>query len=397
MNLAINFGLTKKGFIAPTYQENLDSIEDDFRSKFGNDIVLTSNSNFGILAREIAWRETLMIQELQRTYYAGFISTATDSALDRLGANIGLTRKVAMPATADIEITTDGEYLIQAGEQFETDDGIVFNLLDDVLTTQQSDGSWKGIGTVEADETGSMTNVEAGKINTISNPDDNVLTVTNPEKAGGGQDEETDQEYSKRLIEDNGARPGPTENGIKSALRALPGVRQVNIVDNDKADTDDYGNPPYSVHIYVLGGKAQDIAKTLVDHVAIGITMTGKQNIEVIDNTGNKRTVNFDFATDKPIFVKVQIETNGAYNSESGTSSIKNSVAEYINSLEMGQTIHITKMYKAIYSIPGIENAQIMIGASKEAISNSDIKLSKFEAPSCDMDDVEVIVDGVHN
>lgn len=392
-----NFGLTRNGFTAPTYQENLDSVEDDFRSKFGNDIVLTSNSNFGILARVIAWRETTMIQELQRTYYSSFYSTATESALDRLGANIGLTRKVAMPATAEIEITTDGEYLVQAGEQFETEDGIIFDLLSDVVTKQQDDGTWKGTGTVEAEETGSITNVEAGKINTISNPDDNVLEVTNPEKAGGGQDDESDEEYRQRLIEDNGARPGPTENGIKSALRALPGVRQVNIVDNDKADTDQYGNPPYSVHIYVLGGNAQEIAKTIMDHQAIGITLTGKQHIEVADKTGEKKTVNFDFAEDKPIYVHVEVETNGAYNSENGSNLIKASVAQYINSLEMGQTIHITKMYKSIYSIQGIENATVTIGTAKEAVSSTDIKLDKFEAPSCDIDNVEVTTDGVHN
>ena len=71
--LSQNWGLTENGFIAPSYEEVLDSVEDDFISKFGTDIVLTSNSNFGILARLIAWRETLMIQELQKNYYSAFM------------------------------------------------------------------------------------------------------------------------------------------------------------------------------------------------------------------------------------------------------------------------------------------------------------------------------------
>lgn len=49
--LALNFGLDSTGFTAPTYDEILDSIETDMQAKFGNDIVLTSNSNFGIIAR----------------------------------------------------------------------------------------------------------------------------------------------------------------------------------------------------------------------------------------------------------------------------------------------------------------------------------------------------------
>ena len=45
--MAIKFGLTNRGYIAPTFAEWLDDIEDDFRSRFGDDIVITSNSNFG--------------------------------------------------------------------------------------------------------------------------------------------------------------------------------------------------------------------------------------------------------------------------------------------------------------------------------------------------------------
>ena len=76
MALSQNWGLTENGFVAPSYEEVLDSVEDDFISKFGTDIVLTSNSNFGILARLIAWRETLMIQELQKSWLSGFSATS---------------------------------------------------------------------------------------------------------------------------------------------------------------------------------------------------------------------------------------------------------------------------------------------------------------------------------
>lgn len=395
--MALNFGLSESGFISPTYQEILYEIEDDFQTRFGEDIPLTSNSNFGILARLMAWRIKEVIDQLQAVYYSAYINTATENALDYLGSNIGLPRKVATPATAEITIKTEDEYLIQNGEQFETENGIIFDLIKDVVTTKKDDGTWSGTGTVQSEDVGAFTNVEAGKITVVSNPDENIISVTNVEKAGGGQDYETDEEYRLRLIEDNNARPGPTESGIKSALRALPGVRQVNIVDNDKADTDEYGNPPYSVHVYVLGGNAQEIAKTLVEYSAVGITMTGSENVKVVDATGQEKMVQFDFAQDKPIYSKVQIETNSEYNVDDGVDAIKEAVAEYINSLTMGQTIHITKMYKNIYAIPGIENAEITIGSNSDEVAAKDIKLNKFEAPSCAPENVEVDIDGVHN
>lgn len=395
MPLSQSWGLTENGFIAPTYEEVLDSVEDDFISKFGDDIVLTSNSNFGIIARLIAWRETLMIQELQQNYYAAFISTATDTSLDRVGSNMGVGRKVAQPAFATIEVTTDGQYLIETGETFETDDGYVFDLIKDITTTQQPDGTWKGTGIVQSEENGSMNNVAANKITMESNPDDNVLSITNPEPAGGGQDYEDDETYRARLLEENAAKPGPTAWGMKSALMELPGVRDVNPVENDKADADKWGNPPYSVHIYVLGGDDNEIAHTIVNHEAAGITLVGSKAIDVQDATGNKRTVHFDHAIDKPIYVKVKVNVNENWNDDEGADDIKTAVADYINHLIIGKTLFLTRLYPLVYGVNGIDEATIMIGTHQGTLGGNDIVNDINEAVSCDTNNIEVDVNGV--
>lgn len=395
MQLSQSWGLTENGFIAPTYEEVLDSVEDDFISKFGDDIVLTSNSNFGIIARLIAWRETLMIQELQQNYYAAFISTATDTSLDRVGSNMGVGRKVAQPAFATIEVTTDGQYLIETGETFETDDGYVFDLIKDITTTQQPDGTWKGTGIVQSEENGSMNNVAANKITMESNPDDNVLSITNPEPAGGGQDYEDDETYRARLLEENAAKPGPTALGMTSALMELPGVRDVNPVENDKADADKWGNPPYSVHIYVLGGDDNEIAHTIVNHEAAGITLVGSKAIDVQDATGNKRTVHFDHAIDKPIYVKVKVNVNENWNDDEGADDIKTAVADYINHLIIGKTLFLTRLYPLVYGVNGIDEATIMIGTHQGTLGGNDIVNDINEAVSCDTNNIEVDINGV--
>lgn len=392
--MAIKFGLTNRGYIAPTFAEWLDDIEDDFRSRFGDDIVITSNSNFGILARIFAWRLTEISQQMEYVYNSGFYSTAMDSALDRLGNNIGIFRKVARPAHTDIKIQTDGEYLVQAGEQFETDDGIVFDLTQDVVTTQDKDGNWFGTGPLESEETGAMNNVEANTIVNLSDPDENVLAVTNPEKASDGQDDEDDETFRQRLIMENSAKPGPTENGIKSALYNLVGVRDVSIVPNDTDHVDAYGNLPGSVHIYVLGGNKQDIADTLVNRLPAGCVLNGSQVIDAVDVSGNKKTIKFDFATDKPIFVKVNVKTNDAWNADSSATDIKEQVAQFIPRLEMGQTVFLTKLYPIVYDINGVEEATVEIGTSKDNLNDKDIPIEWFEAPSCDVVNVEVVING---
>ena len=393
--MASDFGLHKRGFVAPTYEEVLDSVMDDFQQRFGTDIVLTSNSNFGIIARLIAWRETLLIQELQKTYYSAYISTATESSLDRLGTNLDLPRKVATPSFADIEIKTEEEYLIQAGEQFETADGVLFDLIKDVVTSKNPDGTYTGIGTVQSVDTGAYNNVLPNTITIMYNPDENVVSVTNPEKAAGGQDYEDDATYRARLIMENVAKPGPSAAGIKSALMNLSGVRQVNVVENPNAEANQYGDPPYSVHIYVLGGKEQDIAQCLVDHVAAGITMAGTKQITVPDNTGTPQTVSFDFAKDKPIYATVQIRTNEEWNADEGVQDVKQAISDYVNNLLMGQEVYLTKIYPSIYPIPGVGEAKVQIGTDQNQLYDKDIVTEPFEAVSCNTDNIQVNVDGI--
>lgn len=393
--MAIDFGLHKRGFIAPTYEEVLDSVEDDFTQKFGSDIVLTSNSNFGIIARLIAWRETLMIQELQKTYYSAFISTASDSSLDRIGANLDLPRKSATYAFTTLKFVTDDEYLIQAGEQFETDEGVVFDLTEDVITAKDKDGTYVGYGNAQSVEKGDFNNVPANSITVVSNPDEDITSVTNPEKASGGQDYEEDPDYRARLIMENVAKPGPTPAGIKSALMNLPGVRQVNVVENPSADADKYGNPPYSVHVFILGGKAQDIADCLVDKVAAGITLVGSQEIEAEDATKTARKVNFDFAKEKKVYAKVKLRTTEEWNLDEGVDYIKSDIADYINSLLMGNTVYLTKIYPEIYQIPGVGEAIVQIGTDPNNLGDQDIKVDPFEATTCSTENIEVVVNGL--
>ena len=393
--MASDFGLHKRGFVAPTYEEVLDSVIDDFQQRFGTDIVLTSNSNFGIIARLIAWREALLIQELQKTYYSAYISTATESSLDRIGANLDLPRKVATPSFANIEIKTEEEYLIQAGEQFETSDGVLFNLIKDVVTSKNADGTYTGIGVVQSVDTGDYNNVLPNTITIMSNPDENVVSVTNSEKAAGGQDNEDDPAYRARLIMENVAKPGPSVAGIKSALMNLPGIRQVNVVENPNADANKYGDPPYSVHIYVLGGKEQDIAQCLVDHVAAGITMTGTKQITAQDKTGTPQTVSFNFAKDKPIYASAQVRTNEEWNADEGVQDVKQAIADYVNYLLMGQEVYITKIYPSVYSIPGVSEVQVQIGTNPSNLYDKDITTEPFEAVSCNTDNIKVTINGV--
>ena len=389
------WGLTSAGFHVPSFQEILSAWQNDMISAIDPDLVMTTNSNAGVLSHIFARREKAMWEQMQLEYYSAFISTATGASLDYIGGNLGLKRKVDMPSFAQIKIVTQEEYLIQAGEQYETEDGYQFTLLKDVLTKKDEDGTWSGIGWVQSEDTGQETNVSADSITIESNPDDEVISVTNPEEAGGGQDYEDDDTYRERLRMENAARPGATAAGIRSALMNLPGVREVNIVQNPFAEANKYGDPPYSVHIYCLGGNKQDIAECLADYIAAGITMVGGQELMVKDATGNPLKINFDFATEKQVYVKAEINVNDSWNVDQGADDVKASVADYINDLEMGNPLYITRLYGPVYAIDGVDDAIIQIGTEPDQLAENDIKQKDFEVARCDPNNVEVVVNGL--
>lgn len=397
MAISSQWGLTATGFYVPSYEELQSAIEDDFRRAWPNDIVLTSNSNFGILVRAFARRDRAMWEQQQLIYYSTFISTAQGAALDYWGGNLGVPRKVDKPSTVRITITTSEEFLIQAGEKFTTEDGYEFTLLRDVLTTKNSDGTWSGTEWAQCDDTGIDTNVSANSITIEVDPTDEVISVTNLEKAAEGQDYEDDATYRERLRMENEARPGPTAAGIRSALMNLSGVRQVNIVENPTEQPDKYGNPKESVHVYVLGGNKQNIAETLADYVAAGITMVGSQELMVKDATGGLRKVNFDFAKDKPIYAKVEVKTDDAWNVDEGAQNIRQAIVDYISALEMGDEVYVTKLYPSIYHIEGVAEAKVQIGTSPTTVADKDIINEDYEVPICSLENVEVVVNGLRD
>lgn len=411
-----NYGVTPSGFFSPTYAEVLDNIQDKFKSVFGNNIALESNSNLGIQSRLDALIIYNAYQELQKNFYNSFVSTATDTALDRLGNNFGVIRKVAEPSYVELTIRTSEEYLIQAGEQFETEDGIVFTLLSDVLTEKDENiskspvakdedqdddtdddtddetiGTFVGKGMAQSIETGSMNNVRENTITVVSNPDDNIDSVTNEKIAGGGQDYEPDETYRERIILENLAKAGSTEKGVYAALMNLSGVRQVGFTPNPTSEVDKDGNPPYSIHTYVLGGNGQEIAQALYDNIAAGTIFVGDESYTVTDVNGFPKTMHFSFASELDIYVDVKLKTNDLWNEDSDPSELKQEISDQIQQLKMGSPVLSTKLYSAIYDFEGISEALVSIGSSQDGLTaNGDVVPTKFQVPICDVKNINI-------
>ena len=133
----------------------------------------------------------------------------------------------------------------------------------------------------------------------------------------------------------------------------------------------------------------------MVDKVAAGITLVGSKECQAKDATNNWQKIHFDYAADKPIYVRVDLRITDEWNYDSGADEVKETIADYINSLLIGSTVYLTKIYPAVYEIPGVGEARVQIGTSKDKLADNDIATQPYEAVSCDVDNIEVNINGL--
>lgn len=122
--------------------------------------------------------------------------------LDKLGANVGLTRKAATVAEATVQITGTAGTLIEAGFLFSTaataiSENVEFETVEDVVLDEDGNGE----AAVRCTEAGIIGNVSADSITLMVEPLEDIESVTNALAASGGTDEESDDVFRQRIMD----------------------------------------------------------------------------------------------------------------------------------------------------------------------------------------------------
>ena len=378
--------LNEFGFTRRTYNDLVESMENKTKELFGENARTTSNSVLGVLIRVFAWPLSLMYELLERVYLSSFINSSTGVSLDRLASNYSITRGPASAALVTLEFTGQAGYIIEEGVQFATDNMIIFEMIDVVTIDQYGQGSGQAVSVDYSDR----ANVAAGTITVALEPVEELYSVNNPSAASGGSKAEDDKSLRDRIKASNTSNPGPPVNGIISAVLSVPGVRMARLVENNKMEVDEHGNPPKTIHIFSMGGDRQLIGQAIFDSIASGIQTTGNESVIVSDIGGFLHTVYFDYATPVRIYAKIVLTTNDSFVQES-VDEIKKLVENYVNTLEMGGVVRYSYFYPQIYSVGGVSVATVEIGRERLDLQASDITLSAFESATIVSSDIEVI------
>lgn len=380
--------IDENGYSRPTYKEILDNVITSLQERFGADIDVSPTSNFGVLARFQAALYNEIEQRDEITYNSSFVLKAVGVSLDRLAANYGINRNPETYATVDLSFTGTPGYIVPVNSSYQTSDNYIFVLSEPV--TLDSAGNGKGIA--YSTSTGSNYNVAIGTIKNQVQPVNDIFTVNNDSAAAGGSNVETDTELRERITFAEKGINSASYNGIVSNIRTVSGVKTVRIVENKTDQIDQYGNPPYSIHIYVLGGIKEEIAKSIFTSMAFGINTSGTVKVSVLDIANQGHDVYFDYANEIPILFDIKLTVNDSFPSN-GVAQVKSQVKAYIESLSMGQTVRFSYIYKYIYdSVIGIDVADVKIGKDQDSLAMADINLNPFDVASYNSDNTTVEV-----
>lgn len=389
--------LNQDGFTRKTYSDLLDEMESKFKELFGADINLASYTPLGIIMRVMAFFYATIWDAIEKVYNSRFIKKSDGTSLDLHGSDKQTTRNPATNSYVTLDFVGTPGYIIQSETIIRTDGDIQFATLDDV--TIKADGT----ATVEAIsvETGAYNNVLPNTVTMLLEADENITSVTNVESAVGGTDIESDASYQNRLLLLNESNGKSTMTAVETALNNVVGVRSANVIPNKTMEVDAYGNPPKSLHAYVLGGTAEDIAQALFESVSATTQTVGNQAVTIMDNSLNEHIVRFDYSLEKVIYVKLVVTKTNAFSSD-GTVQLQDAVINIIGGIDskgdenrglsMGADVIISKLYSAAYKVEGIDDIKIEIGLSPSTLGMSNIAIEQKEVAITSLANIEVVI-----
>jgi uncharacterized phage protein gp47/JayE len=378
--------LDHSGFTRRSYQDILTELIAQAQNMVAPDIETGTDSIFGSMLRVMAYELAKEEEQQEAVWFNGFISQATGISLDHLAANIGLLRNPA--ANAMVTLTLSGRSGTAVPEQtlFGTSDNINFFTIESGVIPSNggldTDGKTE-LGTLElnavsVDQT-AKANVSAGRITQIVEAVAGVRSVINSIPATGGIELETDNDLRSRLIDNYKKSANGTMNSLITSVENVTGVQMAQVIVNNTMETDRYGNAPKSVHFYVAGGSDYDVANAIFNAVVAGVATVGKTSVNVPTISGTSaQTINFDRPSQKVVDISVTLLTNENF-SISGNEDVKNVIENYILTLRIGETLYISRLINAIYSISGISDVTITLNVGGVPETGTSVVPEQFE------------------
>lgn len=378
--LGLSATVTAQGISAPDYQTILDKVTGFFQQIYGTDSYLDPDSKDGQVVALVA----LAIHDANTTAIGVYNSFSPSTALtDALSRNVkinGIARKGETRSTVDLVLSGTTGTTITNGSVKDAN-GIIWNLpATTIIDENQVTATCNTAGAVAA---------LAGSVTVINTPTRGWTSVTNPQAATIGAAAETDAELRVRQGQ-SVALPSLTPfDAVDGALANISGVTRHKLYENDTGSVDVNGLPAHSISAIVDGGDATTIAQIVRGKKGQGVATYGTTTIVVPDAWGNPHPISFSRPVNVPIYVAITIHVFAGYTSLIG-DQIKSAIADYINSLKIGDDVLLSRIYSpANLGVVSVGNSRyyditsLQIGKSAGSVAAANIDIGYAEAASC--------------
>lgn len=384
--------IDETGMHIPTYTDIRDDLLNSMKQIFGNDIYIDEDSQdyqqISIFAKKIFDTNALALL----VYNNRTVNTAIGVGLDNICALVGIKRKPATYSTVQLVITGIASTVISKGQVSDQNDEHKWNLPEEVTIPES------GTITVEA------TCNDAGDIIAQSNTITKILTpvygwfsVVNNFNGSGGVDQESDAELRARYALATSAPSETVFESIIASLYTVSGVTRIKGYENDTGSADANGIPAHSISMVVEGGDDTDVATEIYYKKTPGCGTYGTTSVDIVSFSGNTTKINFYRPTYKNVYVKVSLKKLSSYN-DSYAYDIKNAIVNYINELELAETVYrsvlwsiATSQMKSINQ-PSFSVLNVQTSTDGSTYSDSDVSMLFNQAAQIDLDKVTVVV-----
>lgn len=366
------------GVIIPSGTQVQNSVTGDvFETKDGLQFDLSSvcGITFSVTELKDSYTITNSIDELPSQYPTIIIkkgSETTISAMNQRIVNSVNSQSSIIKAT----LNNDGTITLLLNEPYFYSD---FGLSDGLKLTQ----SYKLV-TITALNYSSVR----AEIRTITTKLTSIIGwrgLYNPNVISESSSIENDADFRTRLRNFTNSSFGSWDS-IYAKIYAVNGVNYVNIKENSSPNTVG-GITNNGLAISVLGGDEDEIALAISDSIASGISTVGDLTKVVKDINGGEHEVKFSRPETVKLYMKMQINQYKNF-PVNGKQLIKQALVEYFNTLQVGESVQLSRLYTPINSVAGFSINNLTIGTDIDDLESDNIFMSYNQQPSLSADNI---------
>lgn len=327
--------ITPTGIVVPSYADVLAALVTLFKSIYGNDIVITPNTQdgqfLGLLAQAISDNN-----QLAAAVYNAFSPVfAQGTGLSSVVKINGIRRNVPSNSTCVVTIVGVALTPINNG-QVGDNQGLGTTWTLPFLVTIPLSGTIDVTATCEQE--GAVT-LGTGQLSVILTPTLGWQTVSNgSNQPAPGAPVEGDAALRQRQSVSTGLPAQTPRAAIQANVANVAGVIAVIVYNNDTGAPDGNGVPGHSIAAVVEGGDVLAVATAIFDKKSEGTGTFGTTSQTVIDENGVPDTINFFEVAFTDIWAIVTITPLAGFNATIGDAIVA-AVVSYVNSLPIGAPV----------------------------------------------------------